>query len=933
MVRTEVAGFILVIFDNRENKKMNEAHKVFAMSVIMGASMWVIDAFVDAYVFYETTFIRSLISYSSHELYFRLFFFIGFIIFGAIISRFVSKSKKTEEQLQRALTEVKEEKARSESILAALGDAISIQDVNFRILYQNRAHIDMIGDHAGEYCYRAYHGNDRVCEDCHLAMSFHDGKIHTMEHSRSTNNGKLYYEIMSSPLKNSKGEIIAGIEVVRDITNRRKTEEFIKQSKKDWESTFDTLEDMITIHDKDFNIIRTNRAAQELHKLPFHEILHTKCYKYYHGTEAPPANCPSCESMRTGFPSSHEFFEPFLNKHIEVSAIPRFDSNNEFSGLIHIVRDITKRKEVEAELTRHREHLADMIREKTADLTSAINLLNDEIASRRKAEEALRVSEKKYRDLYNNAPDMYHTLNKDKIIIDCNETEATMLGYKKEEIIGRPLSDFFTEDSKKLLDQDYPALIEKKVLKNLERTFIRKDGSTFQTILNVFASIDENGQVVGSRAIARDITELKQSAKELQNVNRTLKALSDFNYALLHVNNETVLLRETCRIIVNTGSYKMAWVGYAQNNEAKSVRPMAQTGDTEGYLTSVDITWKGSDPAKEPAGRAILTGKTCISRNINIDAQINPWSSLAVERGYKSSIAIPLLENDNVIGSLNIYSGERDAFDPEEIDLLESLAENLSYGIAVQRANAERERAEAEVMRAGHLASLGELAAGVAHEINNPINGIINYAELLIKKGMQDGKREDIAARIIKEGDRVANIVKSLLSFARDTREEKRPVKVHSVLSDTLALTEAQLRKDGIHLQTDFPDDLPLLFAQPQQIEQVFLNIISNARHALNERYSGENAGKTLNIRGLQITDNERRYVRIVFYDRGTGIPDDIKDKIMNPFFSTKPSNMGTGLGLSISHGIVSDHSGKIDIESSPGNFTKVIVDIPAYVT
>jgi PAS domain S-box-containing protein len=911
---------------------LKKARKVFALSVIMGVFMWVVDAFVDAYIFYETSFLNSLFFHSTHELYFRLFFFIGFVVFGAVTASLVSKSKKSEEKAERALAEVQEEKARSESILNALADAISIQDVNFRIIYQNRAHIDMLGDHAGEYCYRAYQRKEHICENCHLAMSFHDGKIHTMEQSRSTDNGTLCYEIKSSPLRNSKGEIIAGIEVVRDITSRRRTEEFIEQSKKDWESTFDTIEDMITIHDKDFNIIRTNRAAQELHQLPFNEILHTKCYKYYHGSETPPPNCPSCESMRTGFPSVHEFFEPFLNKHIEVSAIPRFDSNNDFSGLIHIVRDITKRKEVESELIRHREHLSEMIREKTADLTSAINLLNDEITSRRHAEEALRKSEKKYRDLYNNAPDMYHTLNKDKIIIDCNETEAKMLGYKKEEIIGRPLSDFFTKDSKVLLDQDFPLMLERKSLKNLERTFIRKDGSTFQTILNVFPTLDENGEVTGSRAIARDITELKRSATELKNLNRTLKALSDFNHVLQNVNDETALLSETCNIIVNTGSYKMAWVGYAQNNEAKSVRPMAQTGDTDGYLKSIDITWDGPDPAKEPAGRAILTGDTCISRNIKVDTQINPWSSMAIERGYKSSIAIPLSENDTVIGSLNIYSGEADAFDPEEINLLESLAENLSYGIAVLRSNEERKRAEAEVMRAGHLASLGELAAGVAHEINNPINGIINYAELLIKKGMEESKRQDIAGRIIKEGDRIANIVRSLLSFARDTREEKRPVRVHGILADTLSLTEAQLQKDGIYLETDFPGDLPLLFAQPQQIEQVFLNIISNARHALNQRYPGEHADKTLNIRGLHIMENERPFMRIVFYDRGTGIPDDIKDKIINPFFSTKPSNIGTGLGLSISHGIVSDHDGKITIETSPGNFTKVIVDIPAYV-
>jgi PAS domain S-box-containing protein len=246
---------------------LKEAQKVFAIAVIMGVSMWVIDAFVDAYIFYETSFVNSLIFYSAHELYFRLFFLIGCVIFGAVISRFVAKTKKAEEKSQNALAEVKEEKLRTEGILAAIADAISIQDVDFRILYQNQAHINLTGNHTGEYCYRAYRGKDHVCENCHLSLSFRDGKIYTNEQSRPTDNGTYYYEIKSSPLKNSKGEIIAGIEAVRDITQRKRTEELIKQSKKDWESTFDTIEDMITIHDKDFNIIRANRAAQKLHEL------------------------------------------------------------------------------------------------------------------------------------------------------------------------------------------------------------------------------------------------------------------------------------------------------------------------------------------------------------------------------------------------------------------------------------------------------------------------------------------------------------------------------------------------------------------------------------------------------------------------------------------------------------------------------------------
>lgn len=241
----------------------------------------------------------------------------------------------------------------------------------------------------------------------------------------------------------------------------------------------------------------------------------------------------------------------------------------------------------------------------------------------------------------------------------------------------------------------------------------------------------------------------------------------------------------------------------------------------------------------------------------------------------------------------------------------------------------DRRAAEAETIRAGQLAALGELAAGVAHEINNPINGIINYAQILLNKGIPDSKDQDLAARIIKESDRIAHIVRSLLSFARAGKEEKYPVNIHEIMSETLGLTETQLEKDGIKLEIDIPVHLPRILAQPQQLEQVFLNIISNARYALNQKYPGEHKDKILEIRGGERMIGKSPYVRISFNDRGTGIPEASLDKVMNPFYSTKPSNIGTGLGLSISHSIIKNHGGKLTINSVEGEFTKVIIELP----
>ncbi len=241
----------------------------------------------------------------------------------------------------------------------------------------------------------------------------------------------------------------------------------------------------------------------------------------------------------------------------------------------------------------------------------------------------------------------------------------------------------------------------------------------------------------------------------------------------------------------------------------------------------------------------------------------------------------------------------------------------------------EQKVAEAEAIRASHLASLGEMAAGVAHEINNPTNGIINYAQLLINRSQGNEQVHGLADRIIQEGHRIARIVKSLLSFARDGREEMSLHHVHEILSRTLALTETFLRKNNISIKIGFPADLPPILANSQEIQQVFLNIINNAQYALNRKYPDVNDEKILEINAERVHVKGQTGLRIVFHDRGIGIPAAMLDKVLNPFFTTKSEDDGTGLGLSISHGIVSQHNGRLMFESKEGEFTKVMVDFP----
>ncbi len=238
---------------------------------------------------------------------------------------------------------------------------------------------------------------------------------------------------------------------------------------------------------------------------------------------------------------------------------------------------------------------------------------------------------------------------------------------------------------------------------------------------------------------------------------------------------------------------------------------------------------------------------------------------------------------------------------------------------------------QAEAVQAGHLASIGELAAGVAHEINNPINAIINFSQMLLDDSAGGKVIDlDIPHQIMKESDRIAVIVRSLLSFAREGDLEMESVNLHDVMEETLALAETHLRKDGITLKIDIPGELPKINGHFHQIEQVYLNIINNARYALNEKFPSSDPDKILEIQGVEKVEDNRPVVEISFYDHGTGISANDLAKIKNPFFSTKPAGTGTGLGLAISHGIIADHGGKLVIESKEGHYSRIIITLPA---
>src|SRR6266850_6317349 len=208
-----------------------------------------------------------------------------------------------------------------------------------------------------------------------------------------------------------------------------------------------------------------------------------------------------------------------------------------------------------------------------------------------------------------------------------------------------------------------------------------------------------------------DITERKQSEDNLARLNRTLQSLYQCNQALVHATDESELLQTVCRILVEVGRVRMAWVGYRELDAAKTVCPVAQAGYDQGYVESVKATWAVSERGQGPTGTAIRTGKPSWTNSIKIDPSIAPWRAEALKRGYCSNISLPLMSDGKPFGALTLYAEEPNAFNERTVEQFTELSNNLAYGVIALRTREERKRAEKELQKqTAYLDELFELA-------------------------------------------------------------------------------------------------------------------------------------------------------------------------------------------------------------------------------
>ncbi len=334
-----------------------------------------------------------------------------------------------------------------------------------------------------------------------------------------------------------------------------------------------------------------------------------------------------------------------------------------------------------------------------------------------------------------------------------------------------------------------------------------------------------------------------------------------------------------------------------------------------------------------PVGRGLIgtvaaTGETVCLDDVTHDPQLFSGAKDAVRRDrIRGFVCVAIRSRDRILGTLALGRQTPEPFTGLDVTLLEATAGQIGIALdnarlysEVQRQLDELKRAQAQLIRAEKLSAVGELASGVAHEINNPLTTILGQAHLLLAHSELGPGARDRLSIIAEETSRAARIVQNLLMFARHYTPERRPCTLADQVRRVLELKAYQLRQDDIKIETQFAS-CPPVYADEHQIQQVLLNLVQNAHQAM-ARHDGR---RVLTIR-VGPADHG---ARIEVLDTGPGIPPEVLPRIFDPFFTTKAPGDGSGLGLSVSYGIVSEHSGRLWAENRPGGGAAFIVELP----
>ncbi|MFQ5661462.1 MAG: PAS domain S-box protein [Gammaproteobacteria bacterium] len=561
----------------------------------------------------------------------------------------------------RNITERKqdEKKIRSyEHIISATGDQLSFIDRDYIYQAVNEAYLtyhqkerqEIVG-HSSKDILGAAIFNQYAKQK--LDRCFAGETIHYQEWFNFPRAGRRYMDIAYYPYVETDGTVTGVVVSSRDITDWKEMEDVLRENKQQLDTMTNSIQDAMIMLDNEGNVAFWNDAAEKLfdHKKkevigrPLIELIIPERYR---------------EDHLNGYKTFSETGQgPIIGQMVELYALHK--DGTEFpielsasSLLLHdkwhavgIIHDITKRKQLE---------------QKETSLGNIIRFSLNEI---------------------------YIFDSETLKFIDVNTCARNNLGYTMEEfqeLTPIDLKKEFTPETFRELINPLRSGVEEKIV--FESTHERKDGTSYpvEVHLQLMPYLEKDAFV----AFILDITERKKIERELKISMKAMSALSACNEALVRAKSEDAITKEVCNIITSKIGYQLAWVGYAEKDRNKTVRPVAQSGFDEGYLEQADIRWDDTPHGQGPSGRAIKNRHTIVRGDIQDDSMFEPWREAAILHGFRSVIAIPLKLEDDIFGTLTIYAEETFAFSQEAVALLQEMADDLAYGINALRTQVEK---------------------------------------------------------------------------------------------------------------------------------------------------------------------------------------------------------------------------------------------------
>jgi len=418
-------------------------------------------------------------------------------------------------------------------------------------------------------------------------------------------------------------------------------------------------------------------------------------------------------------------------------------------------------------------------------------------------------------------------------------------------------------------------------------------------------------------SLAAVVGQRRRASERLYETNRAQRMLSNCNEALVRVTDEQKLIEEICHIIVDIGGYRMAWVGFTEPDEARSIRPVATVGFERGYLEKVRISWADDSFGQGPMGTAIRTGKVSVGRDFVADPKLAPWRDLALERGFRSSIALPLAVKGRVFGALAIYAAEQDAFGQEQIELLSELAEDMAFGITALRTHADRDRAQEELeQKAAQLQALTtELVqaeqrerrrlAQILHDsLQQLLVGARYNLEILRRQG-DNGESEATIQRVDGFLDQCIQISRSL------TAELSPPILYEAGLASALRWL-GRWFEETHGLTVNVEADEELLEASEdvrvtlfQAVRELLFNVVKHAKIEQAE---------------VSLAFTADRRIQIKVSDAGAGF---------EPAGLRTRQAKGGGLGLFSLRERIESLGGELVVDSAPGTGSRFTLTLP----